>query len=193
MRLGGRTLIAIVIAAVLAGCSGGDDGTAGATTTAAAGTAATTTVTDGSDAAAEATAAPQSDLPGIGDTVQDDTFAFVVTEIEQPGPVYNPNDSSLEIDEATGTWFIVHMTVENVGESTAQLLGDDQNLLWNGEVFEGPFASWNGTNIATLDPGMVLDDAVVMFDVPVDFPANGTGAVLEAHYSAFSDGTKVGF
>ena len=192
MSVAGATLTVLIVAAVLAGCSGSGGDTAG-TTTAPTGVNAVATTVGGSNTPTETTAAPRSDLPGIGDTVQDDQLAFTVTAIEQPGPTYNPDNSTLEIDEAAGTWFIVHATVENRGDSTQHFRSGDQRLIWNGDVIEGLFAGWNGTNAETMEPGMVIDDAVIMFDVPVDFPENGTGTIFEAHYWEYSDGVQVGF
>ena len=184
----------LTVVAALTGCSGSDDAATGSTTTA--GNTATTAAaanTTVAAAVAPATTAPESDLPGIGDPVQDEQFTFVVTGIEQPGALYNPTGSSLEVDEATGTWLVIHMSVANTGDSTQPFMTEDQKLIWNGEVIEPPFSTWNATNMAVLDGGTTLDDVVVIFDVPGDFPDGGAGAVFEAHYSAFSDGAKVGF
>jgi len=185
-------LVVLAIVAASAACSSGDDAAAETATTTA-GSVSTTGMTDAATAVTAATTAPASnDLPGIGDPVQDEQFVFVVTAIEEPGPIYNPNGSTLSADEAAGTWFVVHMSVENTGDSTQPFMTDDQKIIWNGEVIETPFSTWNASNMEVLDPGTTIDDVVVMFDVPVDFSEGGAGAVLEVHYSAFSDGVKVG-
>jgi len=187
----GRLFVVLAIVAASAACSSSGDDATGTETTAS-GDVATTAATDASAAAAETTAAPApSDLPGIGDPVQDEDFVFVVTGIEEPGPIYNPTESELSIDEATGKWLVVHMSVENTGSDTG-LRNDDQRVVWNGESIAAPFETWNASNMVLIKAGETIDDVIVIFDVPVDFPEGGAGAVLELHYSAFSDGVEVG-
>jgi hypothetical protein len=128
------------------------------------------------------------DQPGIGDTVRDGKFEFVVMETEEPGKVYDPEDS-LE-DEAKGKWLVVHMTVENIGDAEQSFFAGDQKVLWDGKEFSAEGFTFNGTSFEDLNPGIVLD-ATVMFDVPLTFPDGGTGAVLELHDSAFSNGVNV--
>ncbi len=84
--------------------------TTGATTTTAG--ASTTTTGQATTTTIEPTTTTTEDLPGIGDPVRDGKFEFVVTGIEEPGKVYDPDD--VFEDEAVGEWFIVFMTVENM-------------------------------------------------------------------------------
>ena len=149
--------------------------------------ATTTTVEDTTTTVAETTTT-QPDLPGIGDAVRDGKFEFVVTGMEEPGKVYDPED--LLEDEATGVWFIVFLTVENIGDVEQTFFAGDQKVLWDDKEFTADGFAWNGTNVESLNPGLILE-ATVMFDVPESFPEAGVGTVLELHDSAFSGGVNV--
>jgi hypothetical protein len=74
----------------------------------------TTTIAPETTTTARETTTTQADLLGIGDPVRDGKFEFIVTGIEEPGKIYDPEDV-LE-DEVVGEWFIVFMTVENIGD-----------------------------------------------------------------------------
>ena len=127
-------------------------------------------------------------LPGIGDEVRDGKFAFVVTAIENPGDVYDPDN--VLADEAVGTWLVVHMTVTNIGDRQWSFSSGDQRLLWDDKTFSAESFAWNGTSFENLNPGLTLE-AIVLFDVPEGIPEAGTGAVLELHDSVFSGGIEV--
>jgi hypothetical protein len=142
----------------------------------------------GTTTTAAGVATTQPDLPGIGDPVRDGKFEFIVTGIEEPGNVYDSED--LLNDEAVGEWFIVFMTVENIGDQEQTFSAGDQKVLWDGKEFTAEGFTWNGTSFEDLNPGIVLE-ATVMFDMPASFPEGGIGSVLELHDSAFSGGVNV--
>lgn len=149
-----------------------------------------TTTTEGAETT---TTVPQTTttppfLPGIGDPVRDGKFEFVVTEIEEPGKIYDP-DNLLE-DVAVGKWFIVSMTVENIGDQEQTFSARDQKVLWDNKEFSAEGFTWNGSSFEALNPGIVLK-ATVMFDMPASFPEGGVGTVLELHDSVFSGGANV--
>jgi hypothetical protein len=193
-----------VIAAAMSPTSEEDDAASGATTSTTEASESTSTAPDDtttstgvtttqpqtttSTAPPTTTTTPAEEQPGIGDPVRDGKFEFVVTEIEQPGDSYDPDDV-LE-DEANGVWLIVHMTVENIGAEAQTFFADNQQMLWNDVKYEASGFTWNGTNIEELNPGIKLD-AIVMFDVPETIPEGGVGTVLELHDSAFSGGVLV--
>lgn len=127
-------------------------------------------------------------LPGVGEAVRDGKFEFVVTGIEEPGKVYDP-DNLLD-DEANGVWFIVLMTVENIGDQQQSFFAGEQKLDWDGKEFTAADFTWNGTSFEELNPGVTVE-ATVMFDVPEDFPEGGAETVLELHDSLFSFGVDV--
>jgi hypothetical protein len=187
----GRLLVVLALVATSAACSGGDD-TAAVTETTASGDVATTSITE-TTAITETAAAPApSGLPGIGDPVQDDDIVFVVASIEEPGQIYDPYDSETLADEATGKWFVVHMSVENVSDADTFVRLDASKIIWNGQEFEAPFYVKSGSGIVYPEAGELIDDVTVMFDVSTDFPEGGSGAVLELHGSPFSDGVDIG-
>lgn len=137
---------------------------------------------------AEATTTTQSSAPGVGDPVRDGQFEFVVTGIEDPGAVYQPE--GLLRDEANGSWLVVYVTVENVGDREQAFLTGNQRILWDGKEYGGEGFTWNGANAEDLNPGVVLE-ATLMFDLPDGFPRLGTGTILELHDSVFSGGVNV--
>ena len=153
-----------------------------------------TTVTDSeppdetTSTQAEATTTTEAGLPGIGDPVRDGQFEFVVTGVEEPGTIYQPE--GLLKDEANGTWLVVHVTVENVGDREQAFLTGNQKILWDDKEYGGEGFTWNGTNAEDLNPGVVLE-ATLMFDLPDGFPSLGAGTTLELHDSAFSGGVNV--
>lgn len=128
-------------------------------------------------------------VPGIGDTVRDGQFEFVVTGVEQPGSTYQPD---LVEDEATGEWFLVHLTVENIGTEARTFYSGIQVVTWDGREYKGSDFNWNVKNVLDLNPGL-RGETAIMFDVPPGFPQSGDGTVLVLHDSAFSGGTEVGF
>ena len=137
---------------------------------------------------AEATSTTQPRAPGVGDPGRDGQFEFVVTGIEEPGAVYQPE--GLPKDESNGSWLVVHVKVENVGDREQAFLTGNQRILWDNKEYGGEGFTWNGTNAEDLNPGVVLE-ATLMFDLPDGFPRLGTGTILELHDSAFSGGVNV--
>lgn len=120
--------------------------------------------------------------------MRDGKFEFVITGIEEPGKVYDP-DNFLE-DEANGVWFIVLMTVENIGDQQQSFFAGEQKLDWDGREFTAADFTWNGTSFEELNPGVTVE-ATVMFDVPENFPDAGAETVLELHDSFLSFGVNV--
>ena len=151
----------------------------------------TTTATPTTTVAPPTTATPTTTakvLAGLGEEVRDGKFAFVVTAIDNPGNVYDPE--GLLADEAVGTWLLVHVTVTNIGDRQWSFSSGDQRLLWDDKTFSAEGFAWNGTSFENLNPGLTLE-AIVLFHVPEGFPQAGIGAVLELHDSAFSGGIEV--
>ena len=140
------------------------------------------------DETADTTATTEAGLPGVGDAVRDDKFEFVVTSIEQPGTVYQP-PGALK-DEANGRWFVVQMTVENIGDAEQTFFTGSQEILWEDKEFGGETSTWTGTNAEDVNPGVVLD-ATVLFDLSKGFPEGGVGSILELHDSGFSGGVNI--
>jgi len=128
-------------------------------------------------------------VPGIGDVVADGKFAFRVESVESPGRTYSGAGSSLT-DEANGKWFIVHLSIKNIGSESQTFFSGNQRIIWNGAELEASDFTWNGTSIEELNPGVAIL-AVVMFDVAPSSFDNWRGAVLELRDSLFSGGARV--
>ena len=154
----------------------------------AANSAATTGVAQSDDTTDATTTTTESGLPGVGDAVRDGKFEFVATSIEQPGTEYQPPGAFKDV--ANGQWFVVHMTVENIGDAEQTFFAGNQRILWDGKEFGGETLTWNGTNADDLNPGLTVD-ATVLFDLPASFPAAGAGSMLELHDPGFSAGVNV--
>ena len=137
---------------------------------------------------AEATSTTQLRAPGVGDPGRDGQFEVVVTGIEEPGAVYQPE--GLPKDEANGSWLVVYVTVGNVGDREQAFLTGNQRILWDDKEYGGEGFTWNGTNVEDLNPGVVLE-TTLMFDLPDRFSRLGTGTTLQLHDSAFSGGVNV--
>lgn len=119
--------------------------------------------------------------------VRDGKFEFTVTGIEQPGREYGVGTLA---DEAVGTWFVVHLTIENISNVPKTFLSDDQDLIWGNRRYTAEGFTWSTDNHIELNPGLKVE-ATILFDVPRDFPREGFGTLLELHDSFLSGGVTV--
>jgi hypothetical protein len=146
--------------------------------------------------ATTAYAAPTPNVPaptrsaGIGDEVQDGSFAFTVTNVETG--VHALGDSFLRT-EAQGSYVLVHVTVRNIGTESAMFTGSNQTLLdAQGREFEADSGAAlmnvpdSESFLTDINPGNSVD-GVVVFDVPEGL----TPAAIELHESMFSGGALV--
>lgn len=139
---------------------------------------------------ADATAtSPGSIGPGVGDTVSDGQFEFIVTRVEQPGSTCQPE---LLEDVVNGEWFIVDVSVENVGTEARTFYTGVQLITWGDRQLKGSDFTWNVKDVVDLNPGLKAETAI-MFGVPQGFAAGGDGTVVVLHDSAFSGGAEVSF
>ena len=125
---------------------------------------------------------------GIGDPVRDGNFEFVVDSVGMAGKVYSPG--GILQDEANGVWFVAEVRVTNIGDGAQTFFAGNQKIIWEDRELEADGFTWNGTNVEELNPGVSLD-AVLLFDVPLSFPADGAGTTMRLHDSAFSRGIEV--
>lgn len=143
-----------------------------------------------SDAAADA--APQDDEPaeaGIGETVSDGDFEFVVTEIETGvGRI----GSEFLNEQPQGQFVLVYLEATNTGSSAETFWTSDQGLVDT----EGRTHSADDSAAHLLDDGEFLlteinpgntARAALVFDIPADAEA----AAVELHGSMFSRGVTV--
>ena len=120
-------------------------------------------------------------------SVRDGKFEFSITGVEQPGRKYSSGSFT---DEAVGTWFVVHLTVKNIGDVPKTFSSDDQDLIWGSRRYPAEGFTWSADDHIELNPGLKIE-TTILFDVPDDFPEEGFGTLLELHDSFLSGGVKV--
>lgn len=135
----------------------------------------------------EAEAEPET--PGIGAVVKDGKFAFKVTKLSKASRV----GSEFLNKDAQGVFWLVYVTVKNVGDEPQSFFGDAQ------KVFDGKGREYSASSEAALylqnskslyeeiNPGNSVR-GVVLFDLP----KNVKPAKIELHDSLFSGGITVG-
>ena len=119
--------------------------------------------------------------------VRDGKFEFSITGVERPGRKYSSGSFT---DEAVGTWFVVHLTVTNIGDVHKTFSSDDQDLIWGSRRYAAEGFTWSADNHIELNPGLKIE-TTILFDVPDNFPEEGFGTLLELHDSFLSGGVKV--
>ncbi|MFD9477377.1 DUF4352 domain-containing protein [Streptomyces nojiriensis] len=126
--------------------------------------------------------------PGLGEPVRDGKFEFTVTKL-QPGV---GNVGGAYGQNAQGQFFLVHMTVKNIGDRAQTFDGADQKLIdRNGSKYSADTAAalhLDGSEsfLQQINPGNVVD-GIVVFDVP----KAADPVRIELHDSLFSRGTAV--
>ncbi|KOU24405.1 DUF4352 domain-containing protein [Streptomyces sp. WM6368] len=127
-------------------------------------------------------------MPGVGEAVRDGKFEFTVTRLQagvgNVGGEYG--------QDAQGQFFLVHMTVKNIGDKAQTFDGSDQELIdrngskYSADTAAGIYLDGSESFLEQINPGNVVD-GVVVFDVP-----KGADPVrIELHDSMFSGGTTV--
>ncbi|TXH20074.1 MAG: DUF4352 domain-containing protein [Mycobacterium sp.] len=122
---------------------------------------------------------------GIGASVRDGKFEFVVTSIDRSATAGDPTNPYLQ-QTATGEFFNVHLTVHNIGDRAQQYFASNQKLTVDGKQYDAATIVGLQGDLATINPGLSVD-TVVSFDVP---PGSQPEAVV-LHDSAFSRGVTV--
>lgn len=128
--------------------------------------------------------------PGIGASVTDGEFTFVVTGVERPGTTIGEEPFA---ETAQGEFVIVRVDVSNTGDearsfsSSNQYLYDDQGRKFEttSAIFALPDA--DKAFLEDINPGNSVTGAPLVFDVPA-------GAVLdriELHDVFYSEGVAV--
>jgi hypothetical protein len=127
---------------------------------------------------------------GIGDTVQDGSFTFTVTDVKTG--VQALGESFLRT-EAQGSYVLVDVTVTNVGTEAATFLGGNQTLLdAQGREFEADSSAAlmnvpdSESFFTEINPGNSVD-GVLVFDVPEGL----SPTAIQLHESMFSGGALV--
>jgi hypothetical protein len=136
-------------------------------------------------------AEPEPDVDaGIGDTVHDGQFDFVVTEVEPPVETVGED---IMAEDAQGQFIVVRVTVTNVGDE-ARTLDSSSQYLYDAEgrryetssaIFVLP--DYDKTFLENVNPGNTVEDAPLLYDVSEGF----VSASIELHDSPFSGGVTV--
>ncbi|GAA2650439.1 MULTISPECIES: DUF4352 domain-containing protein [Streptomyces] len=127
-------------------------------------------------------------LPGVGEPARDGKFEFTVTRL-QPGVGHIGGAYG---QDAQGQFYLVHMTVKNIGDRARTFDGADQKLIdRNGSKYSADTAAaihLDGSDsfLQQINPGNAVD-GIVVFDVP----KNADPVRIELHDSLFSGGTTV--
>lgn len=185
---------ALVLVVVMASALGGGAEEQGASAPPAASAGAGDAADDGATApeeeapAEEAPAEPET-APGIGTTVADGKFEFVVTQVETG--VEQVGDEFLN-QAAQGQFVLVHVTVTNIGDEAQYFDGSSQKLLdtagrtHSADTGAAIYLGDSESFLNQINPGNTVD-GVVVFDVPADAEL----ASIELHDSPFSGGVTV--
>ncbi|MER7824527.1 DUF4352 domain-containing protein [Streptomyces sp. NPDC096097] len=127
-------------------------------------------------------------LPGVGEPVRDGKFEFTVTRL-QPGV---RNIGGAYGQDAQGQFFLVHMTVKNIGDRARTFDGSDQELIdrngnkYSADTVAAIHLDGSESFLEQINPGNVVD-GIVVFDIP----KGAAPARIELHDSMFSGGTTV--
>ncbi|HEY0187945.1 MAG TPA: DUF4352 domain-containing protein [Cellulomonas sp.] len=172
--------VLVVIGIGSAALGGGGDG--GSSTAGAASDA-------DADADASAGTTAEDVTPGIGATVADGSFEFVVTQVETG--IARVGDQLLGQD-AQGQFVLVHVTVTNVGTEAqyfyqgAQTASDTQGRTHSADSSAAIYLDEGTLLLDQINPGNQVE-GVIVFDVPAD----ATLASVELHDSLLSGGVTV--
>ncbi|MFG2293047.1 DUF4352 domain-containing protein [Streptomyces sp. NPDC048603] len=127
-------------------------------------------------------------LPGLGEPARDGKFEFTVTRL-RPGV---SNIGGQYGRDAQGQFFLVHMTVRNIGDRAQTFDGSDQKLIdRNGSEYSADTAAAlyldkSESFLNRINPGNTVD-GIVVFDVP----RTASPVRIELHDSLFSGGTTI--
>ena len=188
---GAIAAIAIIAAIAGGGGDGADDTAAPAATTAAATEAAATdATTEQAPATTEAPAPePAEVVPGIGATVADGKFGFVVTSVETGIPSIGDDMFGTQ---AQGAYTFVHVTITNIGDKAQAFFGDNQTLVdtqdreHSADTTAAIYLENSESMFTEINPGNSVN-AIVVFDIPAD----AVPASVTLHDSMFSGGVTV--
>lgn len=132
---------------------------------------------------------PAEDQPGIGDTVRDGKFEFVVTGVEDGGTEVGNEFLS---EEAQGRFHFVHITVTNIGDEAQMMLDSNQKVRdEQGRTFEtnssaAIYMDDNDMWLTDINPGNTMSGTLVF-----DMPEGSAPVEIELHDSMFSGGVTV--
>ncbi|QIK84860.1 DUF4352 domain-containing protein [Sanguibacter sp. HDW7] len=127
--------------------------------------------------------------PGVGDTVRDGKFEFVVTKVSDGGTSIGPKGFA---EKAQGRFVLVHVDVTNIGKEPQYFFGDNQTVYdsedreFSADTTAAIYLEDSSSFIEEINPGNTVEGTLV-FDLP-----KGVGAErIELHDSVFSGGVVV--
>ncbi len=176
------TAVGVLVVIGIAGASlggGGDEPAAGGGGSA----------TGGTSDAGGAQEEPAEAAPGIGATVADGKFEFVVSQVET-GVTRVGTD--LFGQAAQGQFVLVHLTVSNIGDDAQYFDGSSQKAYdasgrtYSSDGSAAVYVDESNSFLNQINPGNQVQ-GVVVFDVPADVALTE----LELHDSPFSGGVRV--
>ncbi|MBT2445604.1 DUF4352 domain-containing protein [Streptomyces sp. ISL-43] len=127
-------------------------------------------------------------LPGMGEPARDGKFEFTVTRL-QPGV---SNIGGPYGRDAQGQFFLVHMTVRNIGDRAQTFDGSDQKLIdrnsskYSADTAAALYLDKSESFLNQINPGNTVD-GIVVFDIP----KTAAPVRIELHDSLFSGGTTI--
>lgn len=133
-------------------------------------------------------AKPKKAAPGIGDTVKDGRFKFVVTSITSKHKV----GTEYMNQTAQGKYLLIHVTVTNVGKSSQlftdsnQELKDAEGRKYDADTSAAIYLGDSNAFLKEINPGNSVK-GILLYDVPKDMKPT----TIELHDSIFSGGVKV--
>ncbi|MFD6417079.1 DUF4352 domain-containing protein [Streptomyces sp. NPDC060194] len=129
------------------------------------------------------------DEPGLNDPVRDGKFEFTVTKVK--GGVGNIGGSDFG-EDAQGQYYLVYLTVENIGDEAQIFMGDDQILLgpddqeYSSDTMAEVLLENSESFLEEINPGNKVE-GILAFDIPESV----TPDRIELHDSFLSDGVTV--
>lgn len=130
----------------------------------------------------------EPDTPGIGDVVKDGKFSFKVTKLAKANRV----GTDLLHKDAQGVFWLVSVTVKNIGDEPQTFIGDSQKLFdakgreYSASTEAAIYLGSSKSLYEEINPGNTVK-GVVLFDLPMSVKP----AKLELHDSLFSGGVTV--
>jgi hypothetical protein len=133
-----------------------------------------------------------AEFAGIGQEARDGNFAFTVNSLENIGSTLEAEEEFMDDAQASGEFYVLDVTVENIGNEAQSLFASNQYLY---DADERRFSASDDFEVLLaidtpvfeqLNPGAVMDGRVV-FDVPEGVEIE----FAELHDSAFSGGVLV--
>ena len=127
----------------------------------------------------------EAPAPEAPKEVRDGKFEFAVTNVAtSQGSLGGLSDPPM------GEWFIVSVTVSNIGDEARTFSASNQKLIDSkGREFESEFwaaAALNDDSSVDLNPGFTIT-----FKIPFDVPPGTVPTGIELHDSAFSGGVTM--